>query len=110
MSTWTFHDKKDSQGKARDYIAMMRFMRKGQVARDRQWIEGFLAEDPVNRFIIVAYGRVYDVSTYMAPGSKARFLGTTLPIRTFLIFKKELIVDIRGQYAEDFLVLWIIWR
>ena len=75
MPVWMFHQGKDSTGRVKDYISMMRFMKKGEMARDPGWIKNFLAEDPLTRFLIVLYGKVYDISTYMAPGSKANFLG-----------------------------------
>jgi hypothetical protein len=75
MPVWMFHQGKDSTGRVKDYISMMRFMKKGEMARDPGWIKNFLAEDPLTRFLIVLYGKVYDISTYLAPGSKANFLG-----------------------------------
>ena len=70
---WMLHDAKDSLGQSKDFISMMQGMKKGQIARDKGWIEEYL-KDP-NNYIIVAYGKVYDVSTYMVTGAKASFLG-----------------------------------
>ena len=73
LTVWMFHNGKDAAGKSIDYIAMIKSMIKGQIARDKAWIDDYL-KNP-NNFIIIAYGKVYDASTYMAEGSKANFLG-----------------------------------
>ena len=86
---WNFHQGKDSLKKPKDYIAMLKNMKKGQIARDKKWIDAFISEDPAGNFIVVAYGRVYDVSTvcnpflnihfkYISPGSTAKFLGDNM--------------------------------
>ena len=78
MTIWNIHSGKDGSGKPKDYIAMMSFMRKGFVARDKAWIASHLADDPTNNFIITAYGKVYDVSTYMQTTGNAKFLGDNM--------------------------------
>lgn len=71
---WMLHNGKDASGKSKNYISMIKGMLKGQIARDKAWIDDYL-KDP-NNFIITAYGKVYDVTTYMVEGSKVNFLGS----------------------------------
>ncbi len=73
MTVWMFHNGKDASGKSKNYLSMIKSMLKGQIARDKGWITDHL-KDP-NNYVITAYGKVYDASTYMVEGSKANFLG-----------------------------------
>jgi chitin synthase len=50
-------------------------MRRGFIARDPKWIQSFLSQDPANNKLLIAYGRVYDMSTYLSPSNKNNFLG-----------------------------------
>ncbi len=73
---WYPHQATDSKTKKqRDYLYMIEPMLRGQVARDDKWIESTLAADPLRHRIIVAYGRVYDVSTYFDDVNRNNFLG-----------------------------------
>jgi chitin synthase len=72
QNIWYPHQSKD--GKT-DYLQKMDYMRKGTVARDNQWISNYLAANTEKNRVIVAYGRVYDVSTYDSPTNTNNFLG-----------------------------------
>ncbi|KAI8928600.1 chitin synthase-domain-containing protein [Entophlyctis helioformis] len=51
-----------------DYLANMAYMKKGQIARSKEWISSFLDSDG-NHKIIVAWGKVYDITTYYDPSN-----------------------------------------
>lgn len=61
------------------------------MARDQQWITNFLLADPVSNYILVAYGRVYDVSTYLNTVQVPTFLGSNI---------KQIIAAV-GQTGQD---------
>jgi hypothetical protein len=79
MSVWMFHrGREGGSGRARDYVGAMAPARRGFLARDGGWISGFLAEDPVGARLIMAYGRIYDVSTYLDATNRNNFLGDNM--------------------------------
>lgn len=47
-----------------DYLTRIAYMRKGRVARDSTWITQFLSSDAHDKRVIVAWDRVYDLSSY----------------------------------------------
>jgi hypothetical protein len=50
------------------------------MARDASWIQSRLLEDPISNYILVAYGRVYDVSSYINPVFEPDFLGPQVKV------------------------------
>ncbi|KAI9206842.1 chitin synthase-domain-containing protein [Polychytrium aggregatum] len=59
----------DSNHNLLDYVNQISYMMKGQVARDSTWLQNFISADPQNNRVIVAYGRVYDISNYYDPSN-----------------------------------------
>ncbi|KAI8615115.1 chitin synthase-domain-containing protein [Chytriomyces sp. MP71] len=79
LKVWYPHQGNDAAtGKPIDYVASVQYMRKGMVARNGAWIDQFLAADPANNRIIVAYGNVYDVSAYADSTITKDFLGANV--------------------------------
>ena len=80
MTVWTIHDGKDNKGVPKNYLKMIDHDRKGAMARDKSWIQQRLLADPISVYVIVAYGRVYDVSQYMVSisGDAPVFLGPNI--------------------------------
>jgi hypothetical protein len=66
-------------------------MRKGMVSKSQLWIDNYLNADPVGNFLLVAYNRVYDVSTYALSVPKADFLGANV----------GQIITSKGQSGKD---------
>lgn len=66
MKVWYQH-MYDSNRNAIDFLAGLAYMKKGAVARDKTWIDKFLKDDPVKNRLIVAYDRIYDVTSYYEP-------------------------------------------
>ncbi|KAJ3417264.1 hypothetical protein HDV05_005720 [Chytridiales sp. JEL 0842] len=75
---WFPHQGKTEKGQQIDYIRLIAPMRKGFIARDPKWIEGYLAADPENNKLIIAYDRVYDMSTYLSPMNTNNFMGPNI--------------------------------
>ncbi|KAL5035310.1 hypothetical protein BDV3_005263 [Batrachochytrium dendrobatidis] len=62
--TWYYHTNGQNPSvPPPDYIGAMTYMKKGQVARSSDWMSSFTSSDS-NHKLIVAWGRVYDISTY----------------------------------------------
>ncbi|TPX46496.1 chitin synthase [Synchytrium endobioticum] len=61
-----------------DYFNALKPSMKGDLARDQSWISSRLGEDTVNKYVIVAYDKVYDVSQYFAPTNTNNFLGSNM--------------------------------
>ncbi|KAJ1550371.1 hypothetical protein HK096_007283, partial [Nowakowskiella sp. JEL0078] len=53
----------DSSGKPTDYLTLLKRSRKGLIARDNTWINELVLSDDRRR-IIIAWGNVYDISSY----------------------------------------------
>ena len=47
-----------------DYLSQIARMKKGYVARDKQWITSKLSADQMSNKVIIAWDRVYDVTNY----------------------------------------------
>lgn len=80
MTIWTIHNGQTNSGKPKNYLKMVDHDKKGAVARDKSWIESFLLADPLSNRLVVAYGRVYDVSQYLVgiSGNSPTFLGPNI--------------------------------
>lgn len=80
---------------AMDYLVRINYMAKGNVARDKEWIQKYLASEAQNTKIVVAWDRVYDVSSYYLQtnlqGNGSGFLGP---------FVKQ-IFDLYGPLGKD---------
>ncbi|KAJ3127282.1 hypothetical protein HK098_006556 [Nowakowskiella sp. JEL0407] len=63
---WFQHPIVDASGRPKDYLSLMRNLRRGFIARDKAWIQKLISSDDRRR-IIVCWDRVYDVSTYYDP-------------------------------------------
>eukprot|EP00842_Homolaphlyctis_polyrhiza_P005859 jgi/Hompol1/6274/HPOL_004905-RA len=57
MTVWSFHRGKDKAGRPKDYLELINYMRKGALARDHSFVQGFLADDPANNYILIAYDK-----------------------------------------------------
>ncbi|KAH6600736.1 hypothetical protein BASA61_002244 [Batrachochytrium salamandrivorans] len=77
-TVWLFHRGKDKIGRPIDYIELIRYMKKGAIARNKDYVQARLADDPVNNYILVAYGKIFDVTTYMSRLNGANFLGNNI--------------------------------
>jgi chitin synthase len=78
MTVWMIHNEKDKSGRSKNYLDMIRKMQRGFIARDNSWIASFFQQDPLNHFLLIAYDRVYDVSTYMNQVQRVDFLGKNI--------------------------------
>ncbi|XJO72276.1 hypothetical protein BDV3_003415 [Batrachochytrium dendrobatidis] len=78
LTVWLFHRGKDKIGRPIDYIELIKYMKKGPIARDAAFVQAKLADDPVNNFLLVGYGKIFDVSTYMDGQNGASFLGNNM--------------------------------
>ncbi|KAJ3355760.1 hypothetical protein HDU91_005652 [Kappamyces sp. JEL0680] len=79
VKVWTIHSSQQPSGSStsakKNYLEMIKKDLKGPMARDKQWIQSFLLADPISNYMLVAYGRVYDVSKYLDTVSTPDFLG-----------------------------------
>ena len=66
-------------------------MKKGLIARDKNWINQYLASDPTSVRLLIAYDRVYDVSMYLSPMNTNNFLGDNI----------RRIINVAGQSGVD---------
>ncbi|KAJ3328082.1 hypothetical protein HDU76_010617 [Blyttiomyces sp. JEL0837] len=80
MRVWYPHQGNDATNNNRpiDYISEITYMRKGFVARDPTWIQTYIASDPTRKRLLIAYDRVFDVTTYLDPTNTNNFLGDNI--------------------------------
>lgn len=75
QKTWNFHR---AVGSSKNYFKMVKGMLKGPMARDIDYLKKLLVDDPIRTYLIVAYGKVYDVSAYMDLVTSVDFLGPNI--------------------------------
>ena len=63
-ATNTWYPHRNRNDGSTDYLQQINYMKKGPVARDNAWISKYLSMESQDRRVIVAWGRVYDVSAY----------------------------------------------
>jgi chitin synthase len=91
MTVWVIHSEKKPTGKYKNYFTILKSSRKGYVLRNSDWIKEFLAADRVNRYLLIAYERVFDLSSYMDQTFSPTFLGKNF----------ESVLKSHGQTGKD---------
>ena len=56
-------------------MRLLDYARKGYIARNRDFVQAFLADDPVNNYILLVHDRYYDMSTYASANNQEKFFG-----------------------------------
>ena len=91
MTVWMIHNGNTATGAPKDYLAQLKNDKVGMVALGEPWIKQFFVNNPRNGNLLVAYDRVYDVTSYMDTVFNATFLGEN--------FRK--IIETYGQTGKD---------
>ncbi|KAJ3089830.1 hypothetical protein HK102_005396 [Quaeritorhiza haematococci] len=85
-------------GRFKDYIAMVAGFKKGEVARNEDWVKDKLKADEEKNRLVIAYGKVYDVSAYFQ-GNPTPFLGPNLT--TILVESGRRALDITQRIERE---------
>ena len=91
MTVWMIHNSKTSNGAPKDYFSQLTPAKVGMIAISDTWIKQFFVNNPRNGLLLIAYDRIYDVSTYMDPVFNVSFLGDN--------FRR--IIQTYGQSGKD---------